>query len=366
MGCFCPSTWQLSSGEIANVQIPFGTVSYTRLFKRALLGRSSLSEVAFHQEVLCPEEKATIHPAIFLPGQIDKVTGASPHSTKQTEIAAALSTTATHAATIAYHLKDAALLDGSIYRGRYRHLVAEKSLFVSGAREARHLKTAALASSYIGTKYFGHWLRDDCIQYLLAQEIASPLCIRRPKSTEGHQQKYEVYFRQDWTPTDRAWIDHLVVYQDFAQHNLKRQRYQLLRDRIKAHFPDPDDRSVFVYLRRGRSGALRLIQNEDEVLDALVKRGFVVVDVASDSLEHILRILMGAKIEVSMEGSQNTHCTFTVPEEGGLLVLQPPINSRRVHRGWSECLGVNIRVRRWRPRRHRDTRFPPSEILPHD
>ena len=52
------------AGEIANVQIPFGTVSYTRLFKRALLGRSSLSEVAFHQEVLCPEEKATIHPAI--------------------------------------------------------------------------------------------------------------------------------------------------------------------------------------------------------------------------------------------------------------------------------------------------------------
>jgi hypothetical protein len=53
-------------------------------------------------------------------------------TTKEAEIAQAISTTATHVPTVAYHIKDAVLFDGSIYAGRFRHSIADKSLFVSG------------------------------------------------------------------------------------------------------------------------------------------------------------------------------------------------------------------------------------------
>ena len=184
-------------------------------------------------------------------------------------------------------LKTRVLLDGTIYAGAYKQFIADKSLFVSSVRELCHLKSSGLASSYIGTKYFGHWLIDDCLTYRLAQQLSTPLCLRSPNPS-WHQKQYEDYFDQDWTPTDRALIDDLIVFQDFAQNSLKRKRYNTLRDRIKTRF-QRDGTDAYVYLRRGQTGAIRVIQNEHEIIDALIKRSFVVLDLASDSLEKIIK-----------------------------------------------------------------------------
>jgi Glycosyltransferase 61 len=329
----------IMKGQMTPIQV----VPYVRLFKRLVSGRGSLQAIAHRQDVLCPEEKVTIRPAVYLPGQIDRVTDfkIDPwfQTTKEAEIAQAISTTATHVPTVAYHIKDAVLFDGSIYVGHVRHPIADKSLFVSAAHAPYHIKTGALASSYLGTKYFGHWLRDDCTKYLLAEEFGLPLCLRG--AAFGHQQKYQAYFGQDWTPTDRARIDHLVVFQDFSQNSLKRKRYRVLRERIKAHFPG-NIRGSHIYLRRGQTGVPRIIQNEDEIIDALIQRGFVILDVASDSLDHIIGTLVNAKIVVSLEGSHIAHCVFASPENSGLLVLQPPDRFAAMHRGWSECLGIRF------------------------
>ena len=89
-----------------------------------------------------------------------------------------------------------------------------------------------------------------------------------------------------------------------------------------------------VYLRRGQSGVPRVIQNEDEIIDALTKQDFVVIDVAADSLDHIIKTLLNAKLVVSLEGSHTGHCVFTIPENSGLLLLQPPDRFCNVYRGW--------------------------------
>ncbi len=321
--------------------MPVQAVPYLRLAKRVFSGRGSIQSRARRQEILCPEEKETIRPAVALPGQIERVTGADAGTTKEREIEAATSTTFIHAPTIAYHVNEAALLDGSIYVGSYKHLVADKSLFGSAMHDTLHLGSSALTSSYLGAKYFGHWLFDDCIKYLLAKEFSEPLCLRRPASAFTHQNKYEVYFDQDWTPIDRAWIDHLVVFQDFSQNSLKRKRYKILRDRIQERFPSHGRREC-IYLRRGRTGVPRAIENEDEILNAVVKQGFIVLDVLSDSLDHIIGTLVNAKVVISMEGSQIAHCVFAVPENSGLLMLQPPDRFLTVHRGWTGCLNVRF------------------------
>ena len=325
------------------MRFPPRAIPYVRLAKRLFFGPGSLEGVAYQQDVLCPEETIAIPPAIFLAGQIEKVTKQKRdtwgHKTREQAIAEATATTATHAPTIAYHIKDAVLLDGQIYAGRFKYPIADKSLYASGPGKEQHIKAASLASSYLGTKYFGHWLADDCTRYMLAKQFTRPLCVRMPPY--AHKQQYEAFFSQNWAPTDRARIDHLVVFQDFSQNSLKRKRYRILREQIKARFPETA-RNGYVYLRRGQTGVSRPIQGEQLIIDALTKRGFVVADIATDSLEHIIRTLLKAKIVVSLEGSHIVHSVFAIPNHSGLLVLQPANQFSAVHRDWSECLGIRF------------------------
>jgi hypothetical protein len=315
---------------------------HIRNIKRLFLGAGTLASQAYRQEVLYEEEKATIHPVIFLPGQIDKITGTGfVLVSKEDQISRVLSRSVTHGKTIAYHIKEAILFDGSIYHGRLRHFVAEKSLFQSSS-QVRRLETVGLASSYSGTKYFGHWLADDCLQYLLAEKHGQPLCLRRPTGGEMHRKKYETYFGQDWSWTDRALINHLIVYQDFAQNGLKRARYKILRARLRERFHHGKIGGSLVYLRRGGTGTQRLIENEQEIVDVLTKNGFVTVNVEMDTLEHLLGVLAGAKLVISIEGSHAAHCIFSVPENSGLIALQPPDRFMAFHRDWTEAVGVRF------------------------
>ena len=55
------------------MRIPVRAVPYVRLAKRLLLGPGSLEDASFQQDILCPTQKMTIPPPVFLPGQLDKV-----------------------------------------------------------------------------------------------------------------------------------------------------------------------------------------------------------------------------------------------------------------------------------------------------
>ena len=323
---------------------PIQTTPYLRLFRRLFQGQGSLESVSYQQDILHPEEKTTLSSTVFLPGQIERIKEykATDHwgaPTRNSEIAAATSTTIVHPPTIAYHIKNAVLFDGVVYVGHFKHPIADKSLFNSPAHEPQHLGTRSLASTFLGTKYFGHWLADDCTKYVLAEDIGAPLCLRMPGSAFGHRQKYQTYFAQDWTPIDRAHIDHLVVFQDFPQNSLKRKRYGILRNRLKEHYPKRGG-DTYVYLRRGQSGVVRAIENEDEIVDALVKHGFQVIDITIDSLDFIIETLLNAKIVVSLEGSHLAHWIYTAPENSGLLVMQPADRFIALQRAYAECLGI--------------------------
>ena len=222
------------------MRIPVSAVPYVRLAKRLLLGPGSLEDASFQQEILCPDQKTTIPPPVFLPSQLDKVitqkydTRGWGRKTRKDAIAEMTSTAVTYAPTIAYHIKHAVLFDGCVYVGRFKQPIAHTSLFISSASEPRQIKTCALASSFLGTKFFGHWLTDDCTRYVLAEKLDTTLCVRMP--AYPHRQQYQTYFNQSWAPTDRAFIDHLIVFQDFSQNSFKLERYRHLRNRIKAHF----------------------------------------------------------------------------------------------------------------------------------
>jgi Glycosyltransferase 61 len=322
------------------MRLPIQFYSLRRNLTRAILGPGTLESTAFDREVICPAENVEVPPAVYLPGQLERVTGAPPESTKELEIDQAIRRKVTHAATIGYHIRDAVIIDGRIYAKRLKYPLRVTPSVASKRIPPVELKKGALASSLLGNKYFGHWLRDDCLTYMLSEERSVPLCIE-PSFAGPHLKNYQEYFDQEWSFTQRAYIDHLIVFQDYGQNSSKLRRYRRLNEKILQRFSGRR-KTPFTYLRRGNTGASRSIENEFELIEMLSRRGFVVADLEKDRLEEILEILVNSQVIVSMEGSHLAHCVFSVPSRSGLLVLQPPDRFASIHRGWAICQGIEF------------------------
>ncbi|QND70432.1 glycosyltransferase 61 family protein [Tardiphaga robiniae] len=314
------------------------TAPYRRLALRIFQGPGSAHASAVHRETLCPEEKAETWPSIFLPGQLDRVTATSEHLPLSAEIESIVAREYTHAPTYAYHISDAVLYRGSIYAGNLRYFITEPGRF-GRMSDVEYFSQAGLASTAVGYRYFGHWLRDDCIQYVAASNYGPPLCVRLDLSP--HMEQYASCFAQDWSGASQAIVDHLVLFQDHAQNSLKRFRYEQLSSRIAQVFPNNGVRNKLVYVRRGEAGQARLIENEDALVEALVQQGFEVLDVASD-FSTIIRVLRAAKLVVSIEGSNINHFNFCAGPGCALIVLEPPDRFIAFHRHWAECVGVRF------------------------
>jgi hypothetical protein len=314
------------------------TAPYRRLLRRVFLGSGSPETVAFQRDLLCPAETTQTRPPIFLPGQLDRITGTTGHQSVGAEIESMLAAEYTHAPTIAYHVRNAVLYRGSVYAENMRYFIADASSF-QGNSDPLHYAHAALANTAVGHQFFGHWLRDDCLQFILAAKYASPLCVQIALSP--HMEQYAAHFGQDWTGTSHAIVDHLVMFQDFAQNSLKRSRYEQLSSRIANLFPTQAPRDKLIYLKRGSSGKPRTIEDEDILMGTLAQKGFEVLDTMSD-LTAIIRTLRSAKLVVSMEGSNINHFNFCAAPNCALVVLQPPDRFTAFHRHWTECVDVRL------------------------
>lgn len=243
-----------------------------------------------------------------------------------------------HAPTVAFHVKNAVLHRGSVYAGNMRYFITDERAFRNTA-DHRHLGCAALANTAVGYRYFGHWLRDDCVQYLLAEKLSQPLSFKM--SISPHMQAYSELFQQDWSGISSASVDHLVIFEDYAQNSLKRARYQLLSSRVAKAFPTTTVPDKLVYIKRGQTGQARSVSNEDALMDVLVRWGFDIIDVSSD-LTSIVSTLRRAKLVVSIEGSNINHFNFAASAGSALLVLQPADRFLAFHRHWCECVGVRF------------------------
>lgn len=317
------------------MQIPVRAAPVLRNVRRLFGGPATIEETSFECEIVWPAENSELRPALFLDGQMEKIIGTAAATSLSLQIDHATRLRVVDAATIAYHLKNATVFDGSIYLGRMKRLVYDKALAKN--KQTIDLRMAALCNG--GAPQFGHWLCDDCVTYLLAQTYGRPLCLSTSFGPFPHKASYGQYFNQDWSPIDRSHVDHLIVLQDYAQNSLKKKRYRELRARLFKHFPPSEPRDL-IYLRRGSTGNARPFLNEDEIVSELSRRGFKILDIVSDSLQEILSHLVSARLVVSIEGSQLTHCCPSVPTGSGLLVLQPPDRFLAFHRGWAEALGV--------------------------
>lgn len=265
-------------------------------------------------------ETTTTPAAVFLPGQLERVTGyefASANYMK--DMYGGMETE--HAPTTAYLIEDAILADGVLYKNDAAIFFDAVRRRIPPLRIEEEIAAAALYCSPGGHRYFGQWLIDDCVTYPLAAREGTPLTTRHAYG--GHQPAYERLLGMSPHRSGAARIRELVIFDDFGQNRDKSGRFRALSDTLTdsvAHSGHPG-----VFLLRGSGGIKRILRNEREIAERLrTHRGFRVIDPLGLTVEEIVSACAGAEVVAGVEGSHLVHGLLCLKPGTALLTLMPP------------------------------------------
>lgn len=302
----------------------------------------SIAEAAVEVELIQPEEREATPQVYVLPGQIERARrGVDGHSTLEEELKPFRSEYLVHAPVIRYTLRECVVhpngvdfLGGRISNAGGQRLKARR-------KPAEYVHKAVYCMTPVSHQYFGHWLRDACATALLARPGEDVLLDAR--TDWPHAAQYvDAFDLQARGATPAVHVHELSVYQDFSQGSSKRARYEQLRQRAAAHFGMPVEKGQPVYLRRGHTGAGRVIHNEDAVTRHLEGMGFRILDVANLTARELYLGLAASPVVVSIEGSHLNHIYMSMRKGGSLLVLMPADRFSSTHYGVSAALDIRF------------------------
>lgn len=269
-----------------------------------------------------PASEVALPPVIALPGQIDRI--------KRTEFGSLHDVLASFGSkphqlegpTIAYRLRDVDFVDGVLScRGSERHLRKRSRRTALGhTRPGTHL-TGTLYESWIGNRWFGNWLLNDCLTYRLAEAHGQPVTSAAAPGA-GHVAQYTESLSMAPLRVEDVHFDELILFEDLQNNAGRLARAQDMRERLLSGLnPKP---SPGVFLLRGKSGDARLMRNETEIADRLAAEyGFRVMYPFDHSVDDLAEACGGTCFIVGVEGSHLTHGVAAMPPGGTVLTLQP-------------------------------------------
>ncbi len=306
---------------------------------RRVFGRPS------HYATLCerswaisPVESRTERPAIFLEEDLQRIGAAQEETTMEIEMTRIRGGTREHAETRAYLIKDVHLLCGRLYKGAMSHRISQLEEHAPAAEDVA-MPAAALSSTFMGSKYFGHWLRDDASLTLAAEGLGPTIEVaRQPYS---HEAGYREMLGLPDNLVSRGRFGELILLDDWSQNAYKRRRYQELRARFRRAMPAEGAQRI--YLKRGQAVGKRGrdLVNADAIEASLVAQGFTVVNPDKMSAREIAQAISGAKLIVGLEGSHMAHSIYPIADDGALVVLQPPMRFNNIYKDLSDALGLH-------------------------
>ena len=310
---------------------------------RARFGRhiglaAGLSAAASRSWTVSPTVEKLMPPSIFDPSDLQKIIGVPVEDTIESQITKAKGGWQQHRATTAFELEGAVLTDGHLFTSKLAHELNVTPMPFLARRANRHLDEAVLATSWYGTKYFGHWMTDDLPLMLAAQELGRPIStLARPTP---HQVNYMQALDIEAEVCTSAYFKKIVILEDFGQNDYKRLRYAQLRDRARAGRSPQGN--VGVMLLRGTTGARRVLRNEVAVAEMVMRRGFKIVDPSKSSVAEIIEACLDASTVLGVEGSQLAHGLMWMSTVGTLVVLQPPQRFNATHKDRCDCEGIRF------------------------
>jgi Glycosyltransferase 61 len=236
-------------------------------------------------------------------------------------------------------LRDAIIADGVVLTGTSYDRIAPgaRRLLLTGGFD--RIGEAALCSTYVSQKYFGHWLVDARAHELLAADHnLSALVLDSPVWT--HEPSYRHLLSMDARRTSFARCDRLWILEDHEQNANFIARYQRLRERLRRRVKGPSSGTERVFLERGDQAKGRALVNREEVKSALKARGWTILEPERESAETIVRTLGNARIVVSPEGSALAHAALALPAGSGMLTIIGAKHFNMPFKGLCDSLGL--------------------------
>ena len=291
---------------------------------RRLLGTRSpeIAAAVSEQWQIAPGSRIEVRAAKALPGQIDRIRGAEFATVEQVLRDFRGGFEAEQLPTTGYAVKDVLLHDGVLYaKDGIRHL-RRRSRFLPATMSRDERDSGAVYESWLGNRWFGNWLSDDCLTYRLAERYAQPVTTDLPT---GHKAQYEQQLAMRPDRAASVWFGTLLVFDDVPHNEGKRERALDMRRRLVGSEPS---RHPGVFLLRNSSGDKRVLLNEREIAERLAaRRGFRVIDPSTASMDEIMRVCGGARIVAGVEGSHLVHGLVAMPPGAGAFVIQPPMRA---------------------------------------
>lgn len=234
--------------------------------------------------------------------------------------------------------RDVIYCGGRLFGRDTNHFLAAGVPMPEAFMPRREYDHVAVTNSTLGLRYFGHWLRDDCAaRELPLPETGTLKSLVRPDWPDCSF--YESAFEQSW-PEEKTFFAHrLSILTDIGFSLDKKRRLQILRQRLRRNTPAGQNAGGITYVRRGRKGMPRTMGNEEELMTRLSADGVKIVE-AETSGETVARAMLDAQIIIGIEGSQLSHATYNLQDNGALLVIQPPDRFYNPHHEWARLLGM--------------------------
>lgn len=315
---------------------------------RALLGRlrpaiPGLEAAAIEVEVIDAGGLRAGRAGIALPGQLDRVRAVAFGRPVADEIREFQGENRQVAATTRYLLRDAVIRAGRLrcaggakwYRNREDLALEDADLPMIEHEEA------ALRTSFVGMHFFGHWLRDDCATQYLAAGYGPVLAMATPPWPD--KPAYRALLAAPYREIAGARADRLHIFDDIGQNEHKVARFRQSRALFAAR-AGIRSRPPFVYIARGPGGKGRRMVNEAQIIAALERRGVLVLQAEGAPVPVVVEALQGARMLISVEGSQISHGLLTLADGAGVLAIQPPDRFFNSHRDWSHALDMHYAV----------------------
>ena len=222
--------------------------------------------------------------------------------------------------TTARRFRGVLLCNGVLRRGRARMHLEPHQDRRAGQDGPQIELTGAIYDSWVGRKWFGNWLLDDCLTWMLAEPYGA---VTVAPAGSGHVPDYEARLGLKSQRVRNAYFTELILFDDLPNNPGKGERAGTLRRRLIKGQPGPDVPGVFI--RRGVKGARRVLTNEDDLADILAGVcGFRVVEPERATVDELVAACSGARVIVGVEGSQLAHGLAVMPDHAALLTLQPP------------------------------------------
>ncbi|MEM8537956.1 MAG: glycosyltransferase family 61 protein [Pseudomonadota bacterium] len=289
-------------------------------------------------EILQPEETEPAQPVTLLPNMLDRVTGTDEHSQLAAQLQAMQAKQAIHAPVLRRIYRNALVRRGGF--ATWRHNESYKGRLLQGlGRPLIKVPELRYCHSYVSWRYFGHWLTDSVPSAFIEAEQGALWMPPHPDWADA-----AAYLQAlDLAPLTAPLVlaERLIVYQDYGQGSHKRHRYEVIRKKLQSVF-GAGEPMEYVYLRRGQTGVSRTIANEEVLIDALVARGWTILDITGTTVAERQAVLCRARVVVSIDGSHIDHAHLSLSSGAVMVVLMPGDRFSVRQNGLCHAHGVSL------------------------